>query len=72
VGKYEVKGLLDRPRRRWVDNIKIYFNEIGCVATAFVWLRPEPVWSSCGHGNEHLVSVTDGEFVDHFGDHQLP
>jgi hypothetical protein len=29
VGKPEGKRLLGRPRFRWVDNIKIYFREIG-------------------------------------------
>jgi hypothetical protein len=29
VGKPEGKGPLGRPRRRWVDNIKIDFREIG-------------------------------------------
>jgi hypothetical protein len=33
VGKPEGKRLLGRPRRRWVDNIKVDFSEIvwGCV-----------------------------------------
>jgi hypothetical protein len=29
VGKPEGKSPLGRPRRRWVDNIKIYVGEIG-------------------------------------------
>jgi hypothetical protein len=29
VGKPEEKRLLGRPRRRWVDNIKIDLREIG-------------------------------------------
>jgi hypothetical protein len=29
VGKPEGKRPLERPRRRWVDNIKIYLREIG-------------------------------------------
>jgi hypothetical protein len=29
VGNPEGKRLLGRPRRRWVDNIKIYLREIG-------------------------------------------
>jgi hypothetical protein len=29
VGKPEGKRPLGRPRRRWVDNIKMYFREIG-------------------------------------------
>jgi hypothetical protein len=30
VGKPEGKSPLGRPRRRWVDNIKMYLREIGC------------------------------------------
>jgi hypothetical protein len=29
VGKPEGKGPLGRPRRRWIDNIKMYLLEIG-------------------------------------------
>jgi hypothetical protein len=30
VGKPEGKRPLGRPRRRWVDNIRMYFGEVGC------------------------------------------
>ena len=30
VGKVEGKRPLGRPRRRWVDNIRIYLQEVGC------------------------------------------
>jgi len=30
VGKPEGKRLLGRPRRRWVDNIKMDLQEVGC------------------------------------------
>jgi hypothetical protein len=30
VGKPEGKRPLGRPKRRWVDNIKIYLREAGC------------------------------------------
>jgi hypothetical protein len=30
VGKYEGKGTLARPRRRWEDNIKMDLQEVGC------------------------------------------
>ena len=30
VGKPEGKGPLGRPRRRWVDNIKVDLQEVGC------------------------------------------
>jgi hypothetical protein len=35
VGKPEVKKPLGRPRRRWVDNIRMDLGEVGWV----VWLR---------------------------------
>ena len=30
VGKPEGKRPLGRPRRRWLDNIKMYLQEVGC------------------------------------------
>ena len=30
VGKPEGKKPLERPRRRWVDNIRMDFQEVGC------------------------------------------
>jgi hypothetical protein len=30
VGKPEGKRQLGRPRRRWVDNIRMYLQEVGC------------------------------------------
>jgi len=30
VGKPEVRRLLGRPRRRWVDNIRMDLQEVGC------------------------------------------
>jgi hypothetical protein len=42
VGKPEGKRLLGRPRRRWVDNIKMDLREIGwdgMVWIGLIWLR---------------------------------
>jgi hypothetical protein len=40
VGKPEGKRPLGRPRRRWVDNIKMDLREIGGVVwTGWNWLR---------------------------------
>ena len=41
VGKLEGKRPLGRPRRRWVDNIKMDLQEVGCggVWTGSSWLR---------------------------------
>jgi hypothetical protein len=44
VGKPEGKRPLGRPRRRWVDNIKIDLREIGW--TGSIWLR---IGTSGGH-----------------------
>jgi hypothetical protein len=42
VGKPEGKRPLDRPRRRWKDNIKMNLQEVGCgVWTGLSWLRIE-------------------------------
>jgi len=30
VGKLEGRRPLGRPRRRWVDNIRMYLQEVGC------------------------------------------
>jgi hypothetical protein len=36
------KGPLGRPRRRWEDNIKMHFQEVGCGGwTGLRWLRIE-------------------------------
>jgi hypothetical protein len=39
VGKPEGKRSLRRPRRRWVDNIKMYLREDGMVWIGLIWLR---------------------------------
>ena len=39
VGKPDGKRPLGRPRRRWEDNIKMDFQEVGCGAwTGLIWL----------------------------------
>ena len=47
VGKPKGKRPLGRPRRRWEDNIKIDFQEVGGVGTGWSWLR-------IGKGGGHL------------------
>jgi len=40
VGKLQKKRALARPRRRWVDNIKVDLQEVGCgVWNGSSWLR---------------------------------
>jgi hypothetical protein len=42
VGKPEEKRPLERPRRRWEDNVKMYLQEVGYgVWTGLSWLRIE-------------------------------
>jgi hypothetical protein len=41
VGKPEGKIPLGRPRRRWVDNIKIYRREIGLVCMDWIDLSQD-------------------------------
>jgi hypothetical protein len=41
VGKPEGKRPVERPRRRWVDNIKMDLLEVGVVWTGLVYLRIE-------------------------------
>jgi hypothetical protein len=38
VGKSEGKRPLERPRRRWIDNIKIYLLEIGLSVVGWIGL----------------------------------
>ena len=47
VGKSEGKSPLERPRRRWEDNIKIDLQQVGGVETEWTWLR-------IGTGGGHL------------------
>jgi hypothetical protein len=52
MGKPEGKIPLGRPRRRWVDNIKMDLREIGW--DGMVWTG----WNcSCEHGDEPLGSL---------------
>jgi hypothetical protein len=39
VGKPEGKRALGRPRRRWMNNIKMNFRENGVVWAGLIWLR---------------------------------
>jgi hypothetical protein len=39
MGKPEGKRPLGRPRRRWVDNIRMDLGEVGVMWTGLAWLR---------------------------------
>jgi hypothetical protein len=47
VVKPEGKMSLERPRRRWEDNVKMDLQEVGGVETGWSWLR-------IGTGGGHL------------------
>jgi len=47
VGKSGGRRPLERPRRRWEDNIKMDLQEVGCGGTDWIWLR-------IGTGGGHL------------------
>ena len=41
VGKPEGKRPLGRPRRRWVDNITMYLQKVGCVCMDWIELAQD-------------------------------
>ena len=41
VGKLEEKKPLARPRRTWVDNIRMYLQEVGCVYVDWIGLAQD-------------------------------
>jgi hypothetical protein len=58
VGKPEEKRPLERPRRRWVDNIKIDLKaRMGWYGLDRCGSRYGPVKGSCQHGNEPWGSL---------------
>jgi hypothetical protein len=58
VGKPEGKVPLGRPRRRWVDNNKMYFREVGW--DGMTWRLVE---DSYEHGNEPSGSMKCWKFL---------
>jgi len=60
VGKPEGKRPLGRPRRRWVDNITMDLQEVGCGwVCGLDWAGPgqRQVADACECGNEPLGSI---------------
>jgi hypothetical protein len=59
VGKPEGKRPLGRPRRKWVDNIKVGFRDIGWDGKDWIDLAQDRgQWEgSCEHGNETSGSI---------------
>jgi len=66
VGKPEGRRPLGRPRRRWLDNIRMNLQEVGCGYMDWIGLARdrEQVADGCDCGNEPSGSVKCGEFLD--------
>ena len=63
MGKLEGKRPLGRPRRRWVDNIRMDLQELGC-GLDLVGPGWGQVADACECGNEPSGSIKCGEFLD--------
>jgi hypothetical protein len=65
VKYFEGKGPRGRPRRRWVDNIKMDLQGVGCGGMDRIELAQErEVAGTCECGNEPSGSIKCGEFLD--------
>jgi len=65
VGKPVGKRPLGRPRRRWVDNIRMDHQEVGCGYVYWIGLvQDRDRWRTLECGNESSGSVKCGEFLD--------
>ena len=65
VGKPEGKRPLGRPRRRWVDNIRMDFQEVGCGYVDWIGLAQDrDRWRTLVSANEPSGSIKCGEFLD--------
>ena len=64
MGKLEGKRPLGRPRRRWVDNIRMDLQEVGCGYVDWIGLAQDREAGTCGYGNELSGSIKCGEFLD--------
>jgi len=70
MGKPEGKRPLGRLRRRWVDNIRTDFQEVGCGYMGWIGLEQDrerdtpQVADACECGNEPSGSVKCVEFLD--------
>ena len=73
MGKPEGKRTLGRPRRRWVDNIRMDLQEVGCGCMDWIGLAQDrdrwrtlvsAVMNLREFGNEPSGSVKCGEFLN--------
>jgi len=62
MGKLEGRRPLGRSRRRWVDNIRMDLQEVGCGYMDWIGLPQNR--DSCECGNEPSGSVKCWEFLD--------
>jgi hypothetical protein len=72
VGRPEGKRPPGRPRRRWEDNIKLDFREIGIDEANWIQLAQNRVqWRDCEHDDEPSGSVKEAVCFDKLSDNQL-
>jgi hypothetical protein len=64
VGKPEGKIPLGRPRRRWVDNIKIDLGETGWDRMGWIDLAQDRDQWTYEHGNEPSGSIKSWEVLE--------
>ena len=66
VGKPEGRRPLQRPRRRWEDNIKMDLEEVGCGGMDWIDATQDRDrwWATCDSGNEPSGFIKCGEFID--------
>ena len=66
VGKPEGRRPLGKPRRRWVDNIRMDLQEVGCGYMDWIELvQDRDGWRTLVSAvMNHLGSVKCGEFLD--------
>jgi hypothetical protein len=68
VGKPEGRRPLGRPRRRWEDNIKMDFGEIGFGDVDWIHLAQDRYrWRALVNTDEPSGSIKCGEFLDYLG-----
>ena len=64
VGKTDGKRPLGRPRRRWVDNIRMNL-QVGCGYVDWIGLfQDRDRWRTLECGNEPSGSIKGGEFLN--------
>jgi hypothetical protein len=64
VGKPEGKRPLGRPRRTWVENIKMDLREVGWDGRDWIDLAQEGQEGSCERGDEHPGSIKCWEVLE--------